>query len=110
MARRFQSFAEFWPFYLGEHRKPGTRAVHVVGTFLLLACLVAAAVTFDWRWLVAAPIAVYGIAWPAHFFIEKNRPATFQHPFYSMAGDFKMVFVTLTGRISGELQRLPPAP
>jgi len=95
---RFDSFAAFYPYYLAEHAHPTCRRLHVVGTTLVLAAIVAALVTLDWRWLAAAPVAGYGFAWVGHFFFEKNRPATFRHPLYSLAGDFVMYWETVTGR------------
>jgi hypothetical protein len=42
----------------------------------------------------------YGLAWVGHFFIEKNRPATFKHPLYSLLGDFVMFKDILVRRIA----------
>jgi hypothetical protein len=80
MARIYTTFAEFWPFYLREHSKPRTRALHYVGTSLVVALALAALVTANWWLLVALPIAGYFFAWIAHFGVEKNRPATFTYP------------------------------
>lgn len=95
---RFASFAEFYPYYLGEHSHPTCRRLHILGTTLVLLALVLAATTADWRWLAAAPVLGYGFAWAGHFFFEKNRPATFRHPLFSLAGDFVMYWETVTGR------------
>jgi hypothetical protein len=97
--RRFATFAEFYPFYLGEHANPAGRRLHFAGTLAVIASLVAAAATRDARWLVAAPLAGYGCAWIGHYFFEHNRPATFRHPLYSIAGDFVMFKDVLTGHI-----------
>ena len=99
MPRLYTSFAEFWPFYLREHSKASTRALHYVGTSLVVLIAVAAAVSGRWGWLIALPLAGYAFAWAAHFGVEKNRPATFKAPFYSLAGDFVMFRDMLTGRI-----------
>ena len=106
MSEPIRSFAEFWPYYLGEHRRPGTRALHLVGTSLSLCLVLAALLTGRWLLLLAALVCGYAFAWVGHFFIEHNRPATFRYPFWSFAGDFKMWWVALTGRLSGELQRI----
>ena len=96
---RFASFAEFYPFYLSEHSRAGCRRLHFVGTSLAIGCVLAAAVTSNPYWLLGALWAGYGFAWIGHVFIEKNRPATFEHPFYSLAGDFAMYRDMLSGRI-----------
>ena len=98
-AQKFASFATFYPYYLGEHRNPVCRRLHFLGTTLVLALLVAAPLADRFVWLWALPLVGYGPAWIGHFFFERNRPATFRHPFYSLAGDFVMYWQTLTGRI-----------
>ena len=100
MAQHFQSFAEFYPFYLSEHGDPRTRRIHFVGSFLVLVCLVAAMMTGDGWWLAAMPLCGYGFAWIGHFAFEKNRPATFRHPLYSLMGDWVMFWQILTGRMT----------
>lgn len=96
---RFNSFAEFYPFYLGEHADRRTRRIHFVGSLLVLFCLVAAMMTGNVWWLAAMPLCGYGCAWIGHFVFEKNRPATFQHPLYSLMGDWVMFWKILTGKI-----------
>lgn len=105
MAREYRSFADFWPFYLREHSKPRTRALHYAGTTLVVACLLFAILSGRWLWLLAIPLAGYGFAWLAHFAVEKNRPATFTYPLWSLAADFKMWGLWLTGRLGRELER-----
>jgi hypothetical protein len=94
----FASFDEFWPYYLSEHRDPRNRWLHFCGTHLFLATLVAGALV-DPRWFFASPVAGYGPAWFGHFVIEKNRPATFRHPIWSLMGDFRMVWMMWRGRL-----------
>jgi hypothetical protein len=110
--KRFVSFDEFYPYYLSEHRHPTCRRLHVVGTTLVIAFVVVAIVTRNAWWLVGAPLAGYGFAWIGHFAFEKNRPATFEHPFYSLAGDFVMWKDVLTGRLPGQPtpDERPPRP
>ena len=102
---RIGSYGEFWPYYLREHAKPRTRALHYVGTSLVVALLIWAAATGQWWIMWFAPLAGYGFAWAAHFGVEKNRPATFKYPFWSLASDFKMWAFWLTGRLGKELNR-----
>ena len=104
-AERYTSFAAFWPFYLREHSKPSTRALHYVGTTLVVALGVFVVVTGRWWWLPAAPLAGYFFAWLAHFTLEKNRPATFTYPGWSLAADFRMWWLWLSGRLGPELER-----
>ena len=99
MKRHFATFAEFYPHYLHEHAHPVCRRLHFTGTALVALVLVAAMWTGEVRWLIAAPLLGYGFAWAGHFFFERNRPATFSHPLYSLAGDWAMFRDMLTGRI-----------
>jgi len=96
--KAYSSFREFYPFYLGEHRDPTCRRLHFTGSALVLVALGAAVAKRDWRWLIAAPLVGYGFAWAGHFFFEHNRPATFRHPLYSLAGDWTMFKEIITGR------------
>ncbi len=97
--RQFNSFSDFWPYYLGEHSQPATRVLHCLGTLTALS-LVIALIAFGRWWLFPlALIPGYAFAWTSHFFIEKNRPATFRHPLWSFMGDWKMLALILTGRL-----------
>jgi hypothetical protein len=104
------SFAEFWPFYLREHAKPVTRALHYVGTTLVILCFLAGLLTGRALLFWLMPVAGYGFAWFAHFRVERNRPATFRHPLWSLAADFVMYGCWISGRMRGELARagVPP--
>lgn len=103
-SERPATYAEFWPVYLRAHRKRGTRVLHYLGTLLGLGLLVSGALLLDWRLAVAAPLVGYAFAWTAHFGIEGNRPATFGHPAWSFASDFRMLGLALTGRLGAELR------
>lgn len=103
--REHQSFAQFWPFYLREHSKPRTRAYHYVGTSLVVLFAIAALLTGRWWLLAAMPIAGYGFAWASHAAVERNRPATFTYPGWSLLADFKMWWMWLTGRLGPELEK-----
>jgi hypothetical protein len=105
MTTRFASFAAFWPFYLREHAKPLTRALHYIGTLGALG-LIVAALAIGWpRLLLVVPFLGYGPAWIAHYFVEKNRPATFTHPLWSLYGDILMCALFLAGKLDAELER-----
>ena len=99
------TFEEFWPYYLREHSKPQTRALHYIGTTLVVAVAIFAIVTGRWWMLLLMPVAGYFFAWLAHFTIEKNRPATFTYPLWSLGADFKMWWYWMTGRLGPELDK-----
>ena len=104
MSERYRTYEEFWPFYVSQHRNATCRALHFVGTTLVWVAL-ALAVLDRPRWLVLAPVVGYGFAWAGHFFFEKNRPATFTYPLWSLRGDFRMYRLTLLRRMRPELAR-----
>jgi hypothetical protein len=100
------SFEEFWPFYVSQHAREGTRALHFAGTTLGLLCLLRT-ITAQQPWfLLWGLVLAYGLAWIGHFFIEKNRPATFQYPLWSFLGDLKMYGLMWRGRMRAEVERL----
>lgn len=95
----FRDFEEFYPFYLGEHADRTSRRLHVVGTLGALAQGLVALVLGQPGWLLSGLATGYGLAWVGHYLFEKNRPATFSHPLYSLRGDLRMAREVLTGRI-----------
>jgi hypothetical protein len=103
--QQFGSFADFWPFYLNEHSRPATRALHAAGTLLSTVLIIALIVSRKWLWLPLPFVIGYGFAWVGHFLVEHNRPATFQHPLWSFMGDYKMLVLMLTGQLKAELKR-----
>ena len=96
-------YDQFWLRYLRAHSSANTRTLHYIGSVLALAALVLA--LLDWRSLIAAPIVGYGFAWTAHFAIERNRPETFGHPFWSLFSDYRMLLLALSFRLAPHLER-----
>ena len=103
--QRIKSFEEFWPFYLSQHAHPLCRKLHFVGTTLALGSVAAALSTGQLWMLAGAPLAGYGFAWVGHFIIEKNRPATFTYPLWSLQGDAVMWWKMLTRTLEADLER-----
>jgi hypothetical protein len=97
--RQFASFAEFYPFYLGEHSNRTCRRLHFVGSSLGLACLATALLTGNWALILLGLLCGYGFAWIGHFGFEKNKPASFKRPLYSFMGDWVMYKDIWTGKI-----------
>ncbi len=97
--KRFASFREFYPYYLGEHANRSSRRLHFIGSCGVIVLVLVAGAARDPRWLLAALVCGYGCAWIGHFFFEKNRPATFRHPWYSLLGDWVMFRDIVRGRI-----------
>lgn len=104
-ATKFNSFKQFWPFYLGEHRRAGSRYLHYFGTISANLLLVFLLLQQYWLWLPSVLLVGYLPAWIGHFVIEKNRPATFRHPLWSLMGDYKMLFMAITGKLEQEFNR-----
>jgi hypothetical protein len=95
---KFRSLHEFYPFYLTEHRNFTSRVLHFIGSGLAILSLLAAMLFHNFNFFLAIPVLGYGFAWIGHFFFEKNRPATFRHPLYSLASDFMLFFDLLSGK------------
>lgn len=95
----FKSFAEFYPFYLGEHANRTCRRLHFLGSTLALLCLATAFARGAPQYFLYALLCGYGFAWIGHFVFEKNKPASFKRPLYSFMGDWKMYAEIWRGRI-----------
>lgn len=100
METRFQTFKEFYPFYLQEHANSTCRRLHFVGSSIVLLLVAVVMITGELKLLWLLPVVGYGFAWVGHFFFEHNRPATFKYPFFSLMGDWVMFRDMLTGRIA----------
>ncbi len=103
--REYNSFSEFWPYYLREHSRPATRGWHYVGSILALCLLFTIIVSGHWAYLPLTLVCGYVFAWLSHGFIEKNKPATFTYPLWSLASDYKMLFCFLAGQMPRELEK-----
>ncbi len=104
-AERIPNFSEFYVFYLSEHRHPVSRNLHFIGTFGVICLALAAPLTGKWWFFALVPLLGYGFAWFGHFFFEKNKPATFQYPLWSLGSDFVMFAHILTGQIGEKLKQ-----
>ncbi|MCE9600402.1 MAG: DUF962 domain-containing protein [Spirochaetia bacterium] len=104
--QEYKTLREFWPFYLAEHKNAFNRTLHFIGSTGVLVLLGLAIYFRDWRYLVAMPLCGYGFAWVGHFFVEKNRPATFKYPIKSFVSDWIMYFYIWTGQIGRELDKI----
>jgi hypothetical protein len=100
METKITSFKEFYPFYLSQHTNKICRLLHVIGTTVVLALTFTSILYLNPALLILVPIAGYGFAWVGHFFFEKNKPATFKYPWWSLKSDFKMYFDILSNRLS----------
>jgi len=98
MEDKIKTYKEFYPFYLKEHSNRMCRLLHVIGTSIVLTLLLTSIIHFNPYWLIFVPLTGYGFAWVGHFFFEKNTPATFQYPLYSLISDFIMFKDLLIGK------------
>jgi hypothetical protein len=95
---RYTNFKDFYPYYLSEHSNKTTKLLHFIGTSIAIYLYIRFFMTFDPMYLLYSLLAGYGFAWIGHFFVEKNKPATFTYPFWSFIGDHKMYLEILQGK------------
>ncbi|HAQ34250.1 MAG: hypothetical protein CMF74_08000 [Maricaulis sp.] len=107
---RLANYAEFWPHYLREHARPETRISHYIGSILAIGVLIWALVTQTWWALILVPVSGYFFAWISHAFMERNKPATFTHPLWSLISDYRMLWSAITGKLPGELRKAGVTP
>jgi hypothetical protein len=105
-AARIQSFDEFWPFYVREHSHKTNRVLHFVGTSAAIGSVAAGALLRKPALLLLAPLFGYGMAWIGHFFVQKNRPAAFGHPLWSLQADLVMWTKIALGTMDAEVARV----
>lgn len=97
--KKFESFSEFYPYYLSEHEDKINRRLHFSGCLLVIFIVIYSVMSSNLILLILVPLAGYGTAWAGHFFFEKNKPATFTYPLYSLMGDWVMFFDIIRGKI-----------
>jgi hypothetical protein len=103
-AERIRTYREFWPFYVGQHLNETNRRLHYVGTLATLVCGGLAVAQSSW-FFAAMPVCGYAFAWAGHFAFEKNRPATWTYPIWSLCGDFQMFALMSIGRMGAEIEK-----
>ena len=106
---QFKSLKEFYPYYLTQHREFRCRILHFAGTGLVIGIFITALVTKVWLLLLLLPLVGYGFAWTGHFLFEKNNPAAFRHPLFSLACDFMMFWHIVSGQIGGKIREAEKA-
>ena len=99
MTKEYKSFSEFYPFYLSQHENETCRRLHLLGSIMIILLVLYAAFYSRWSLFFFVPVIGYGFAWVGHFFFEKNKPATFTYPIYSLIGDWVMFKDILIGKI-----------
>lgn len=104
MEKKYKSLVDFYPYYLSEHSKSSTRILHYLGTTLFFVLLLTGLIRGKWYYFALLPVIGYGFAWIGHFFFEKNKPATFTYPWWSLMSDFKMYFDWLSGKLPQKLK------
>lgn len=104
--QRIATYKAFWPFYVGEHRNKLNRNLHFLGTSLAILCFLLATVRQNPWFLLGGAFSGYFFAWVGHFFVEKNRPATFKYPVWSLIADFQMFAYMCLGRMDREVKRM----
>jgi hypothetical protein len=106
ISEKITNYSDFWDFYVSEHANPLNRLLHFIGTSLAMLLLVWFSINGMWFYTPLCLICGYGFAWIGHFFIEKNKPASFRYPFWSFISDYVMLFYMITGQMSGEIKRV----
>jgi hypothetical protein len=103
--RRYKSLDEFWPYYVGEHSRRLTRIFHFIGNTNLFIWLFMAMLRRRPRYVIWGVISSYIFAWIGHFYVERNRPATFEYPVLSALADMRMYGLMLRGEMRAEVEK-----
>lgn len=104
--KRIKNYTEFWDFYVSEHLLPLTRYIHFVGTLLGIILLIRFVRGGHWLYIPLCFVIGYAFAWFSHFFVEKNKPASFSYPLWSFISDYKMMWLMLIGKMNAEVERV----
>ncbi|WP_420431710.1 Mpo1-like protein [Hyphobacterium sp.] len=103
--REYTTYGEFFPYYLQEHARPATRYFHYAGSILAIIVLTYAIASGNLWLLLLVPVSGYFFAWISHAFVERNKPATFTYPLWSLRGDYHMLVLAISGKLNAELER-----
>ena len=104
--QKINNYSDFWDFYVSEHSNPTNRLLHFIGTSLAIILLIWFLINGMWLYFPLCLVFGYGFAWVGHFFVEKNKPASFQYPFWSFISDYVMLFYMISGKMNSEIQRV----
>jgi hypothetical protein len=104
--KRIESYSDFWDFYVSEHTNPLNRQLHFFGTTFAIVLLVWFSLNQMWIYLPLCLVFGYGFSWIGHFFVEKNKPASFTYPAWSFVSDYVMLFYMITGKMNSEVRRV----
>lgn len=88
-------FQEFFPIYAEKHNKIGTQILHAIGMILAYFFGVSAILSGEYWYLLVCPMCAYGFGFTAHFWVQKNTPASFEHPLLSILGDHYMTWLLI---------------
>jgi len=99
MTKEYKIFSEFYPFYLSQHENQTCRRLHFFGSVIVVLLVLYIVFSTRWSLFFFVPVIGYGFAWVGHYLFEKNRPATFTYPIYSLMGDWVMLKDILIGKI-----------
>ena len=105
MDKRYSRFDDFWDHYLREHAAPQTRQMHFMATTASLSIAASGLLVGRYILLLLAVIVGYGIAWLSHFVVERNKPLTWEYPWFSLLAEFKLFFLMAAGRIDEDVAR-----
>ncbi len=100
MKKQFESFEEFYPFYLSQHTHPINRLLHVVGTAFTISYTLKFLFTGRWYFIPIAFLIGHALGRAGHFFIEKNKTADVEYTLYNFMADWRMFYDVIRRRIS----------